>query len=91
MILGWASKHKFLLKTPTDWNEPYKFSWLKYLIKKKAKFASVDNSCGKNINNVHIGMKLEAVDPSNTDCIRVATVIGFADHWMFLSFDRKSW
>eukprot|EP00102_Acyrthosiphon_pisum_P026276 XP_016663486.1 PREDICTED: scm-like with four MBT domains protein 1 [Acyrthosiphon pisum] len=87
---GWASEHKFLLKTPSDWNEPYKFSWLKYLIKKKAKFASVDNSCVKNINNVHIGMKLEAVDPLNTDCIRMATVIGFADHWMFLSFDHTS-
>lgn len=91
MISGWASKHKFLLKTPTDWNKPYKFSWSKYLIRKKAKFASVDNSCRKKINNVHIGMKLEAVDPMNTDCIRVATVKGFADHWMFLSFDRTSW
>ncbi|KAL4104178.1 hypothetical protein QTP88_019487 [Uroleucon formosanum] len=87
---GWASKHKFLLKTPTDWNKPYKFSWSKYLIRKKAKFASVDNSCRKKINNVYIGMKLEAVDPMNTDCIRVATVKGFADHWMFLSFDRTS-
>jgi len=91
IILGFASKHKFLLETPSDWNEQYKFSWLKYLIKKKAKLASVDNSCGKNINNVHIGMKLEAVDPLNTDCICVATVIGFVDHWMFLSFDNTSW
>ncbi|XP_029342125.1 scm-like with four MBT domains protein 1 isoform X2 [Acyrthosiphon pisum] len=87
---GWASKHKFLLKPPTDWNKPEKFSWSKYLIRKDAKFASVDNSCRKKIDNVHIGMKLEAVDPLNTDCIRVATVKGFADHWMFLSFDRTS-
>jgi len=91
LISGWASKHKFLLKPPTDWNKPEKFSWSKYLIRKDAKFASVDNSCKKKINNVHIGMKLEAVDPLNTDCIRVATVKGFADRWMFLSFDRTSW
>ncbi|XP_029341210.1 scm-like with four MBT domains protein 1 [Acyrthosiphon pisum] len=59
-------------------------------MRKDAKFASVDNLCRKKCNNVHIGMKLEAVDPLNTDCIRVATVKGFADHWMFLSFDRTS-
>ncbi|KAL5237491.1 hypothetical protein ACI65C_004901 [Semiaphis heraclei] len=44
----------------------------------------------KNPYIFHAGMKLEAVDPLNTDCIRVATVKGFADHWMFLSFDRTS-
>jgi len=87
---GWASKHKFLLKPPSDWDKPYKFSWSKYGIAKNLKFARVDNSCRKNIKNVHVGMKLEAVDPLNTDCIRVATVKGFADHWMFLSFDRTS-
>lgn len=90
MISGWASKHKFLLKPPSDWDQPYKFSWSKYAVAKDLKFASVDNSCRKNMNNVLIGMKLEAVDPLNTDCIRVATVKGFADHWMFLSFDRTS-
>lgn len=36
-------------------------------------------------------MKLEAVDPVNPDHIRVATVKGFADHWIFLSFDRTNW
>ncbi|XP_022180429.1 scm-like with four MBT domains protein 1 [Myzus persicae] len=87
---GWASEHKFLLKTPTDWNKPFKFSWSKYLIEKKANFAAVNNLCRKKITNVHRGMKLEAVDPLNTDCIRVATVKGFADHWMLLSFDRTS-
>jgi len=91
LISGWASKYKFLLKPPTDWDKSHKFSWSKYFVKKDAKFASVDNLCRKKINNVHIGMKLEAVDPLNTDCIRVATVKGFADHWMFLSFDRTSW
>jgi len=90
MISGWASKHKFLLKPPSDWDKPYKFSWSKYAIAKDLKFAYVDNSCRKEMNNIHIGMKLEAVDPLNTDCIRVATVKGFADHWMFLSFDRTS-
>lgn len=90
MISGWASKHKFLLKPPSDWDKPYKFSWSKYAVAKDLKFASVDNSCRKKMNNVLIGMKLEAVDPLNTDCIRVATVKGFADHWMFLSFDRTS-
>jgi len=90
MVSGWASKHKFLLKPPSDWDKPYKFSWSKYAVAKDLKFASVDNSCRKKMNNVLIGMKLEAVDPLNTDCIRVATVKGFADHWMFLSFDRTS-
>lgn len=87
---GWASKHKFLLKPPSDWDKPYKFSWSKYAIAKDLKFAYVDNSCRKEMNNIYIGMKLEAVDPLNTSCIRVATVKGFADHWMFLSFDRTS-
>jgi len=58
---------------------------------KKSKLASVNIMCRKNINSVHTGMKLEAVDPLNTDSIRVATVEGFADHWMFLSFDSTSW
>lgn len=58
---------------------------------KNSKLAKVDNTCRKQIDSVHIGMKLEAVDPLDPSCIRVATVKGFADHWMFLSFDRTSW
>lgn len=55
------------------------------------KLANVDNTPRRKIDCIHIGMKLEAVDPINPDRIRVATVKGFADHWMFLSFDRTSW
>ncbi|XP_060871947.1 scm-like with four MBT domains protein 1 isoform X2 [Metopolophium dirhodum] len=87
---GWASKHKFLLQPPSDWKNPNKFSWSKYILMKNSKLASVDMNSRKNTNHVHIGMKLEAVDPLNTDSIRVATVQGFADHWMFLSFDSIS-
>ncbi|XP_022172526.1 scm-like with four MBT domains protein 1 isoform X2 [Myzus persicae] len=87
---GWANKHKFLLNPPSDWKKLTKFSWSKYILMKKLKLASVDILCRKNINHVHTGMKLEAVDPLNTDSIRVATVKGFADHWMFLSFDSTS-
>jgi len=47
--------------------------------------------CRKKIYNIHISMKLEAVNPLNTECIHVATVKGFADHWMFLFFDCMSW
>lgn len=36
-------------------------------------------------------MKLEAVDPIQTDRIRIATVKGLSDHWMILSFDRSRW
>lgn len=58
---------------------------------KNAKCANVDNTCRRKIDIVHIGMKLEAVDPIDPDIIRVATVKGFSDHWMFLSFDRTQW
>lgn len=58
---------------------------------KNSKLADVDNTCRKKIDYIHIGMKLEAVDPLSPDNIRVATVRKFADNWMFLSFDRTSW
>lgn len=58
---------------------------------KGAKFANVDNVCRKKIDRIHVGMKLEAVDPIETDRIRVATIKGFTDHWMILSFDRTQW
>lgn len=58
---------------------------------KGSKLAIIDNVCRKNTDHVHVGMKLEAVDPMNTDRIRIATVKGFADRWMILSFDRTRW
>lgn len=58
---------------------------------KDSKLACIDNECKKKIDHVHIGMKLEAVDPIEPDKIRVATIKGFTDHWMLLSFDRTSW
>lgn len=58
---------------------------------KKCKLAVVNNDCKKKIGSIHIGSKLEAVDPILPNCIRIATVKGFADNWMFLSFDRTSW
>lgn len=60
-------------------------------MKKNCELASVDIMCGKIFDHVHLGMKLEAVDPLNNDSICVATVKGFADRWMFLSFDSISW
>lgn len=91
IILGWANKHKFPLLPPSDWTSSDPFCWSKYVLMKNSKLAEVDNTCRKKIDGIHIGMKLEAVDPLNPDCIRVATVKGFADRWMFLSFDRTSW
>ncbi|VVC29794.1 SLED domain,Zinc finger, C2CH-type,Sterile alpha motif/pointed domain,Mbt repeat [Cinara cedri] len=88
---GWANKHKFLLKPPSDWDSSKKFSWINYVMIKHAKLAQIDNACKKNIHNIHTGMTLEAVDPVNPDHIRVATIKGFADHWIFLSFDRTNW
>lgn len=58
---------------------------------KNSKLAQVEYACRKKFDNIHIGMKLEAVDPVNPDHIRVATVKGFADHWIILSFDRTNW
>lgn len=91
ILLGWASKHKFLLKPPSDWDKPYTFSWSEYISMKNSKLAFVDNEPTKKNDYVRVGMKLEAVDPIKPDTIRVATVKGFADHWMFLTFDRTSW
>lgn len=85
-----STKHKLKLTPPSDWKKSNKFSWSKNILLKNSKLASVDMS-RKNINHVHTGMKLEAVDPLNSDRIRVATVKGFADHWMFLSFDSINW
>lgn len=39
------------------------------------------------IDLIHIGMKLEGVDPIEPDHIRVASVKGFSESWIFLSFD----
>lgn len=58
---------------------------------KNSKLACIDNVCRKKVDNVHIGMKLEAVDPIESYKIRVATIKGLTDHWMLLSFDRTSW
>lgn len=58
---------------------------------KDCKLAVVDNECKKKIDCVHIGSKLEAVDPLFPSNIRVATIKGFSDNWMFLAFDRTSW
>lgn len=91
VILGWASKHKFLLKPPSDWKTSDTFCWSKYVSLKNAKLANIDNVCRKNVDYVDVGMKLEAVDPIDPDILRVATVEGFSDHWMFLSFDRTFW
>lgn len=91
VIKGWASKHKFLMKPPSDWKKSTPFCWTKYVSMKNSKLALVDNVCKRSTENINVGMKLEAVDPLNTDKIRVATVKGFADHWIFLSFDRSSW
>lgn len=91
IISGWANKHKFLLKPPSDWKTSNTFCWSEYLSMKGCKLATVDNNCKKVIDRVRIGSKLEAVDPVFPNCIRVATVKGFADNWMFLSFDRTSW
>ncbi|VVC28864.1 SLED domain,Mbt repeat [Cinara cedri] len=88
---GWASKHKFLLKPPSDWDSSKQFSWLSYAVMKSANLAQVDNPLRKNMYNIHAGMTLEAVDPINPDHICVATIKGFADHWIFLSFDRTNW
>lgn len=90
-ILGWASNHKLLLKPPSDWKTSDIFCWSKYIYIKNAKLANIDSVCKKNIDNIDVGMKLEAVDPINPDIIRVATVEGFLNHWMILSFDRTSW
>lgn len=91
IILGWTSKHKFLLKPPSDWKTLDTFCWSKYVSMKNAKLAVIDNICRKNIDFVDVGMKLEAVDPIDPNILRVATVQGFSDHWMFLSFDRTLW
>lgn len=58
---------------------------------KNSKLAHIDNTCRKQTGELRIGMKLEAVDPVNPDRIRVVTIKGFADHWMFLASDRSSW
>jgi len=79
-----------LLNPPSDWDKSKKFSWPRYILLKNSNFASVEIMCRNDTNHVHIGMKLEAVDPLNTDSIRVATIKGFADHWMFLSFDSTN-
>lgn len=91
IISGWANEHKFSLKPPSDWTEADVFCWSKYISMKNSTLAKIDDDCKKKIYCIHIGMKLEAVDPLNLDCIRVATVKGFANHWMFLSFDRTNW
>ncbi|XP_025406134.1 uncharacterized protein LOC112680298 isoform X2 [Sipha flava] len=88
---GWASKHKFLLKPPSDWNTSNTFCWSKYISMKNSKLANINNICRKKTDCIRVGMKLEAVDPMETNRIRVATVKGLSDHWMILSFDRTHW
>lgn len=79
------------MKPPSDWDTSNNFCWSKYVSMNDLKLAHVDNTCRRKIDRVHMGMKLEAVDPVDPDRIRVATIQGFTDHWMFLSFDRTSW
>lgn len=90
-ILGWAEKHNFLLKPPFDTTKLNKFCWSEYgSMKENSKLAFIDTALKKDIDHSYIGMKLEAVDPIEPNCIRIATIKGFADHWMFLSFDRST-
>jgi hypothetical protein len=58
---------------------------------KNSKLANINNICRKKTDCIRVGMKLEAVDPMETNRIRVATVKGLSDHWMILSFDRTHW
>lgn len=58
---------------------------------KESELPCIDNAIRRRIDGIHIGMKLEAVDPIDGDRIRVATIKGFTDHWIFLAFDRTSW
>lgn len=58
---------------------------------KNAKLARVKCARENIFDNIHIGKKLEAVDPVNPDHIRIATVKGFIDQWLILTFDRTNW
>jgi len=91
VISGWATENNFLLKPPFDWTSANPFCWSQYISMKNSRLANINNVCTKNIDCVHVGMKLEEVDPLNPDCIRIATVKKIVDNWMFLSFDRTSW
>jgi hypothetical protein len=90
-ISGWAKKHNFLLKPPFHMETSNIFCWSEYgPIEENLKLAFIDTTLKKDIDHSYIDMKLEAVDPVEPNCIRIATIKGFADHWMFLSFDRST-
>lgn len=74
-----------------DWDSYNRFCWLQYSRMKNSKLARVDYPRSKKFDEIHIGKKLEAVDPVNPNNIRLATVKGIKDHWLVLAFDRTNW
>ncbi|XP_050436078.1 uncharacterized protein LOC126842903 [Adelges cooleyi] len=88
---GWARTHNFMVKPPSNWESKKPFSWSQYIENLDCDIADIDNKCRRNIDGIKVGMKFEAVDPMNSDKIRIATVKGFADHWIYFTFDRSNW